>query len=261
MQLLWLRLWTDITNDPKIRRIPPAQRWAWIAILVLSKKSPIPGMLLVSEGVPVTVADIADEARISEQEAEQAIQSFLEQNMLTAENGVYIVLHWKLRQFESDSSTERVRRLRQKRGKNVNVTETFQDSFIDVSETPPETETETEISNLSSAIRESLKLLKAVPGWKFDFSKDVDLLQDLMSDFPNVDISKELKNIKTWVADKPFKKNANRRLFVRKWISNSQKDFNQRLGRNQQSPVGAQLVVDTDDIPNMPNQSYGRGGL
>jgi len=74
----WLRLYTEITRDRKLRRLDPVYRWVWITILCMAKESPMPGALLLSEGVPVTADDIADEAAVSTEEVNYALQKFEE---------------------------------------------------------------------------------------------------------------------------------------------------------------------------------------
>lgn len=65
MASLWLRLYTEIIYDSKLRRLPPSRRWLWITLLCIAKVSPRPGWLLLAEGVPVTVKDIADKAAVT----------------------------------------------------------------------------------------------------------------------------------------------------------------------------------------------------
>ncbi|MEI6309909.1 MAG: hypothetical protein WCP58_09745, partial [bacterium] len=110
----WFRLYTGICADPKLRRLPVSQRWAWVVVLALAKESPQPGRLLLCEGLPLRADDLADQAHITLREAEEALASFLLQGMVTEEDGIYDVVHWAKRQYLSDCSSERVRRFRQK---------------------------------------------------------------------------------------------------------------------------------------------------
>ena len=150
----WLRLYTEITRDRKLRRIKPAFRWIWIAILCMAKESPIPGRLLLSENIPVTAEDIADEAAVTIKEVNQALQIFEEELMLHKENGIMVVTNWDKRQYESDSSKERVKKCREnKRDETVtsplqdrytDVTSPLQDRYSNVTVTAPDTDTESD---------------------------------------------------------------------------------------------------------------------
>ncbi|WDL96385.1 DnaD domain protein [Alicyclobacillus sp. ALC3] len=131
----WFRFYTETIHDRKIRRLPPAQRWLWVTVLAIARSSPEPGRLLISEGVPVVVADLVDAAAITRKDVNAGLQAFTEQNMLTVENGVYVVSHWDERQFSADSSKERVRRYRERKS-NGDVT--LQDRYTGDTVTPPE---------------------------------------------------------------------------------------------------------------------------
>ena len=164
----WLRLYTEITRDRKLRRIKPTFRWIWIAILCMAKESPIPGKLLLSENIPVTAEDIADEAAVTIKEVSQALQIFEEELMLHKENGIMVVTNWDKRQYESDSSKERVKKCRENK-KDETVTSPLQDRYIavtrplhrrysNVTVTPPDTDTEsdtdTDINNSITSSKE-----------------------------------------------------------------------------------------------------------
>lgn len=134
---LWLRLYAEIRRDRKLRRLPTDQRWLWVVILTIAKESPQPGWLLLAEGVPVTIDDLADEAAIPVDQVKAGLNSFTDQMMIEKVNGVWHCLKWDKRQFSSDTSTERV----QKHRGNKNAT--LQKRCNDVAETPPETDKQT----------------------------------------------------------------------------------------------------------------------
>ena len=41
----WLKLWTEIRNDTKLRRVDVAWRWAWVAVLTLAAETDDSGEL------------------------------------------------------------------------------------------------------------------------------------------------------------------------------------------------------------------------
>jgi len=112
----WLRLYTEIRRDPKLRRLPVSYRWVWITILCVARESPQPGWLLLRKSMPAQPADIADEANVSLDDATCAMDLFSSApyEMLAEEDGVLRVVNWGKRQFENDSSAERTRRYRQR---------------------------------------------------------------------------------------------------------------------------------------------------
>ena len=72
----WLRLYTEVTRDRKLRREKPETRWLWIAVLCLARSSPQPGRLMLSDGSPVDVEDLADEAAITLAAARRGVARF-----------------------------------------------------------------------------------------------------------------------------------------------------------------------------------------
>lgn len=227
---IWFRCYTEIKRDRKLRRLPINFRWIWVAILAMAKESPVQGKLLISEKIPATIEDIADESAADIEETEQAIQKFIEQDMMHEEDGVMILTNWDKRQYVSDNSTARVRKYREQKR------ETLPKRFGNNEVTPPETETDTEtdtekeeegpekpetLSSPSSQERECLKQLKAVPKYPFIYQKDLEYLRSLAVDFPTVDLLTELKKWKTYKLDHPLKKGSNARLQIRNWFENA----------------------------------------
>lgn len=224
----WLRLYTEITDDRKLRRLPPSQRWLWIAMMCIARKSPSPGTLLLSENVPVNIDDLADIAAIPVEDVKAGIQAFKAQRMIEEIDGVFSLINFPKRQFASDNSTERVKRYREKKKQED---ETLQERFNNVSETPPEadaesdsdsdSETETKVKEMPAATtteKEILQILRSVPNYAFDFQKDLDMIRTLSVDYPNVDLLLEIKRWRDFKLDHPLKKQSSPRLQIRNWM-------------------------------------------
>jgi hypothetical protein len=69
--------------------------------------------------------------------------------------------------------------------------------------------------------RRYLGLLKSVPGYPFNFEKDLPFIRDLLVDFPALDLAMEIKDWKTWLMDKRLKGKINYRSRLRRWVKNS----------------------------------------
>jgi hypothetical protein len=78
-----------------------------------------------------------------------------------------------------------------------------------------------ELCKLSEEERLNLHLLKSIPDYPFNFEKDLSFIRDLLTDFPELDIHKEIKNWKTWLLDKNLKGKINYRSRLRRWLTNS----------------------------------------
>lgn len=154
----WFRWYVETTRDHKIRREPLSTRWAWVAVLTLCRKSPQPPRLLLSEGVPVSIEDIADEANISVRAAQVAVDLFTAKRMLDRDpEGVWSVTNWARRQPNSDNVAERVAEYRERVS---NVTSSAESADGNVTETAPEGEREgeieTEVSQQTAEVSQAL---------------------------------------------------------------------------------------------------------
>lgn len=114
----WFRFYVETIYDPKLRRLPPGQRWLWPTVLAFARQSPVPGHLLITaaedEVEAITEADLVDAAAMKLGEVRAAMKSFHRMGMLTTdlELGCDVVAKWGERQFESDEVAQRTRRHR-----------------------------------------------------------------------------------------------------------------------------------------------------
>jgi hypothetical protein len=112
---LWLRLYTDVLDDPKVQRLDGELFKAWINLLCLAK---------AGDGLLPSIEDIAFKLRSGSEENAKRLTDELVKRGLLDSDGMNLTPHnWHGRQFDSDSSTERVQRYR-----NVtrNVSETLE---------------------------------------------------------------------------------------------------------------------------------------
>ena len=143
-QMPWFRLYTEMPTDRKVRRLKPEHRWLWVCILCLARQSPTPGTLLISDDEPCTLTDIADFAGLSETSTDRGVGHLARLGMIEG-GDPWNVSNWDTRQFQSDTSTDRVRSHR-KRSKQPsgNDDETLHRRSGNGRGNAPETETETE---------------------------------------------------------------------------------------------------------------------
>jgi hypothetical protein len=103
----WLRLYTEIIEDPKVQRLSPELFKAWINLLALAGQS---------DGVLPSIDDIAFKLRMSVHDAQSHIDGLILAGLLDVDQGQNITPHnWDSRQYISDSSTDRVRKFRSKK--------------------------------------------------------------------------------------------------------------------------------------------------
>jgi len=78
-------------------------------------------------------------------------------------------------------------------------------------------------ADLSTEERTILSILKAVPGYKFDFSADRDHIRRLEVDFPNLDMLAQVKKWRDYKVDKPLDKKSSPRMQLRNWMDIAEK--------------------------------------
>lgn len=107
----WFRFYVEALSDRKLRRLTPAQRWLWVAVLGAARQANDCGALSIAAD-PMDAHDIADLAGMTVREVERALPLFERAGMLHCVDGMWVVTNWSERQYESDSSTERTRKHR-----------------------------------------------------------------------------------------------------------------------------------------------------
>ena len=129
----WFRMYNEIVDNYKVKLLPPDDRWYFVAILSCKSQ----GVLdcdpeLLEEVLQVKLGVTKDQLK--------AIQNSLLRVKLIDEK--YQPIGWDERQFVSDNSSVRSRKLREK--SKVKQDATTLQRCKNVSATPPDTETETE---------------------------------------------------------------------------------------------------------------------
>ena len=141
----WFRFYSEALTDRKIQRVCRATEQpkviiigAWTTLLALANDSPVRGILLLTDTIPYTIDDLADEMGLCPDSTQAILTEFQRFNMIHSEAETFYLTNWNGRQFESDSSTARVQRYRQKQRalqeNNSNVPETLQDSYSNLPE-------------------------------------------------------------------------------------------------------------------------------
>lgn len=123
--MAWLRLYTELLNDPKAQRLTGDEFKGWINILCLAKEN---------DGAIPPLSDVAFALRMSEKQTEKLLLKLTKSGLIDETESGLEPHNWSVRQYKSDVSTERVKRFRKRSTKQEAA----------VSEAPPETETETE---------------------------------------------------------------------------------------------------------------------
>jgi hypothetical protein len=128
----WFRMYDEILDDPKVQKLPAEDFRAWVNILCLASKN---------EGVLPSADDIAFALRRSPNDVVTLLERLLNATLIDKRNGGpngyhYAPHGWDKRQFKSDTSTDRVKRYRE-RAKEVSATPPEPDTESDTEQSPP----------------------------------------------------------------------------------------------------------------------------
>jgi len=141
-RMQWFRFYSEALHDPKIVSLSDRQYRAWVNILSVAS---------LHEGVLPCARDIACHLRMTEVDVRTLVDELVFHGLIDIQSDKTLIPHgWKNRQYQSDCSTDRVRKFRQEKKETQ---ETDAKRFSSVSVTAPETETEadTETDNTPKA--------------------------------------------------------------------------------------------------------------
>ena len=150
--LPWFRAYPEAAHDPKFDIVARQAGMdsltvfgAWWKILCLAGSSPVRGSLYVTTTKRFTIDDVTALLRVSNEHCNTLMNAFIDLEMIDIdENGAYHIKNWEKRQFESDSSTERVRQFRERQKKGSNTPdETLHGGYSNDGVTPPENREQT----------------------------------------------------------------------------------------------------------------------
>lgn len=122
----WFRMYDELLDDPKVQRLSGDDFKGWVNLLALASRN---------GGKLPSIADIAFALRETENAVSTLLERLLNGGLIEPRSGGANGMHyapykWNERQYKSDTSTDRVKR--------------FRERSKPVTETPPDTETETE---------------------------------------------------------------------------------------------------------------------
>lgn len=116
----WFRFYSDALHNRKVRKLPDDLFRAWVNLLCIASRN---------GGVLPEMEEVADDLRVTVNDAvtvTKALQNLGFINAVTNQHGTVLKIHdWEEMQYISDTSTERVRRYRKRKGNvSCSVSET-----------------------------------------------------------------------------------------------------------------------------------------
>ncbi len=198
----WFRVYSnDILSDRKLARIcqvcsvsKALVRGVWLTLMAMANDSPVRGVLLIAVGLPVTEDEIRADLGL-DAETFEAIMSELVVLRMIERGECVVLLNFVKRNPPSDSSTDRVRRHRERVQQPArNVTDVLQQQPGNAIESEGESESEREKTPAPSdpfqhpavqAWRAQSKLFPSQEGAEL-LVKTFQNAQDIVTDMENV---------------------------------------------------------------------------
>jgi hypothetical protein len=115
----WFRFYASVVNDPKVQRLEPRLFKTWVNILCVASEN---------DGLIPDIADLSFVLRMTEEDLGADFEALVGAGLIDEFENHVTPHNWNGRQFQSDVSTDRVKRFRDKK-RNASETPT---------ETPPD---------------------------------------------------------------------------------------------------------------------------
>lgn len=134
----WFRLYSEAIDDEKLRLLAFEDRWHFVALLCCKSK----GLLDSADGHELKLRKIALKLGLSTRELDEVARRLAEVGLIDRTS--LQPLAWDERQFQSDASTDRVRKFRERQKQAGNTVKRTGNVSVTVQETETDTETEIE---------------------------------------------------------------------------------------------------------------------
>ena len=94
----WIKLSVNTPRDEKIRKLKRKNKefpWIWICLLTLAGRTNENGLIQFAEGIPYTIADLADYTGCQAKTMVSAIAAMYELEMLGNTEGFLTIINWE----------------------------------------------------------------------------------------------------------------------------------------------------------------------
>lgn len=216
----WFRCYAEMVNDPKVQMLPEVMRWRWVAILCLRCDETLE-----------TLHDrhIAFRLRISESELAETKALFIDSGFIDEH---WEIENWKRRQYVSDSSTERVRKFREKKKESASESiNTQEGTNRNVPVTAPDTEQiqnqkteQTTFALTATAVPTASVFDLPLPGQQGDWGLGQALYDEMIIAYPGVSVMEELGKMRAWLITNASQRKTVKGMpkFINNWLSRAQ---------------------------------------
>ena len=223
--LPWFRFYAEAIDDPKVQRLAPNLFKTWVNLLCIASQS---------GGILPSIDDIAFRLRMSVHDAEQQISDLILAGLIDITDAGRSPHNWSGRQFQSDCSTERVRKHRRNKVETqCNVSETPDEAPPEQSraeteqKTEPRDERAREFDVKGGKVAKSPRAMQRANG-ELDGSQGSDFTDGkltvtngaasaLVADYPGIDLAAVCAKAGPEIAKFGYPSRADALAVLRKW--------------------------------------------
>lgn len=136
----WFRLYDEMLDDPKVQMLPPELFKTWVNLLAVASRN---------DGTLQPVTQLAFALRVSPTDMQSRLDDLILAGLLDIQADGRIEPHnWKIRQWKSDDSADRVRKHRAMKRDEKQPRNVACNGAVTVTVTPPDTDTEAETEKI-----------------------------------------------------------------------------------------------------------------
>ncbi len=261
----WFRVYDRMIDSPEVVQLSDSEFRLLVSMWCLASASGS------EEGaVPFNVTSLRRRAMPdhSEEEVSAMLQHLQSLDLIREADGHFVVQRWAEHQYQFESKRPSNRRQREGMGKSSGSSgEAFGQTDTDTdSDTESDSEEERGVNaatpcgsqanltahedegeskapepspDVTPAERELMAVLKAIPGYPFDYATDLRKVREWAVDFPAVDLIREAKSWSDWLSN-PRNKVKNYRLAFRHWLEVASKPRARGTGPPQRTQARAE---------------------
>ena len=114
MSMPWIKLYSEILDDPKIGRLPDATKWRFVQILLVAGECDAEGYLVNGEEM-LGISDLAWRLRVDENVLREDFDILEKAGLIADDGGAWLVVNFSKRQGRSQSEKREMWRERKQR--------------------------------------------------------------------------------------------------------------------------------------------------
>jgi len=238
MRRNWIKLYVDqcLRGTMMDEMKDPGERFLWFAFLLLAGDSPYEGKIALTEDMGYSDEQLGSMLKCDPQLVKKAKRVMVKYDKIKVlKNNIIQIVNWEKYQSEY----QRQKPYRSKDGQKL-LRKVTTEGYSQI-EKEKEIRIEEDIDRDLKEDTGILNLLSKVKNYPFSKEKDLEFIQGLKTEFPDIDILEKTKQITINWLKFPLTKKSRPRVQIRRWVTNEQKwqkegQRDKRVGESTHTP-------------------------